>query len=69
MSVVKLLYYREGDQVPVTEWLARMPPDAADVCIARLRLLKDRGHELRRPFADVLADGIHELRAKRRGIN
>jgi hypothetical protein len=28
-----------------------------------------KGFELRRPLADLLRDGIHELRAKRRGIN
>ncbi len=27
------------------------------------------GHELRRPEADYLRDGIHELRAKNLGIN
>ena len=31
---------------------------------ARLGLLADQGHQLRRPAADYLRDGIYELRAK-----
>ena len=69
MPAVTVLYYREGSRVSVVEWLAQLPPDAADVCIARVRLLRDEGCELRRPFADLLRDGIHELRAKRKGVN
>jgi len=33
-------------------------------CLARLELLEASGHELRRPAADFLRDGIYELRAK-----
>ena len=51
------------------EWLAQLPPEAGDVCLAHLRLLQRKGFELRRPLADFLAYGIYELRAKWRGIN
>ena len=33
-------------------------------CRARIELLAQFGHELRRPAADYLRDGIYELRAK-----
>ena len=33
-------------------------------CRARIELLAQLGHELRRPAADYLRDGIYELRAK-----
>lgn len=33
-------------------------------CVARLRQLAQFGHEMRRPAADYLQDGIHELRAR-----
>ncbi len=33
-------------------------------CRARIVLLSQSGHELRRPAADLLRDGIYELRAK-----
>jgi hypothetical protein len=35
----------------------------------RIERLKELGHELRRPEADLLRDGIHELRVNLRGIN
>jgi hypothetical protein len=34
-------------------------------CLQRVLQLAQLGHELRRPLADTLRDGIHELRAKR----
>ena len=37
--------------------------------IVRVERLKTMGHELRRPEADVLRDGIHELRARMGTIN
>jgi phage-related protein len=33
-------------------------------CVARIQQLASTGHELRRPAADYLRDGIYELRAK-----
>jgi phage-related protein len=66
VPAVTVVYYRERGRVPMVEWLAELPPDARD---AHLRLLQREGFELRRPLADLLRDGIHELWAKRRGIN
>jgi hypothetical protein len=40
-------------------------PKAFVQCLAKLRLLRMSGYELRRPAADYLEDGIYELRAKR----
>jgi phage-related protein len=34
-----------------------------------LERLRELGHELRRPEADLLRDGIYELRASRQGVN
>jgi phage-related protein len=34
-----------------------------------LERLRDRGHELRRPEADFLRDGIYELRVSLRGVH
>jgi phage-related protein len=33
-------------------------------CVARIQQLASTGHELRRPAADYLRDGVYELRAK-----
>lgn len=38
-------------------------------CLAKIRLLSEAGHELRRPAADYLRDGIHELRARIGKVN
>ena len=35
----------------------------------RIERLKELGHELRRPEADLLRDGIRELRVNLQGIN
>ncbi len=51
------------------EWLDELPPKAQQKCLARLKRLEDLGHELRRPEADYLRDGIYELRASHQGIH
>jgi phage-related protein len=38
-------------------------------CHARIARLADLGHELRRPEADYLRDGIYELRSTCQGIH
>ena len=38
------------------------PAKVQDKCIVRLERLREMGHELRRPEADFLREGIHELR-------
>jgi len=37
-------------------------------CLVRLQRLSEQGHELRRPEADYLRDGICELRASLQGV-
>jgi phage-related protein len=68
MPATDIAFYAEDDTVPVLDWLEdlyRLDKKAAAECIARVRLLAQFGHELRRPHADILRDGIYELRAKR----
>lgn len=58
-------YKNENDVSPVINWLLELPDPPAPVrvkCDAVLRMLREQGHELRRPTADSLRDGIHELR-------
>jgi phage-related protein len=40
-----------------------------DKCYLRLERLGEMGHELRRPEADFLRDGIYELRVSFRGVH
>lgn len=63
MPRTKVVFYREADgSVPVLEWFDGLPTKAQDKCRVRIQRLAELGHELRRPEADVLRDGIYELR-------
>jgi phage-related protein len=66
----EVVFYQEEDgSVPLLEWLDRLPAKAQAKCLARLKRLEDLGHELRRPEADYLRDGIHELRSTLGGVH
>ena len=65
-----IIFYREADKaVPLLTWLDGLPQKARLGCIARIELLAEFGHRLRRPHAENLGEGIWELRAKVEGIN
>jgi phage-related protein len=67
---VQLLLFKEDDgSVRVLEWLDELPAKIQDKCAARIRRLRDCGHELRRPEADYLRDGIYELRVRYQQVN
>jgi len=69
MPQTTIVFYKEEDgEVPVLDWLRalqRRDRRAYAACIARIQRLAAMGHELRRPEADYLRDGIYELRARR----
>jgi phage-related protein len=64
-----VLFQEKSGTVPFLDWFDCLPDKAKDQCRARLELLRDQGHELRRPAAENLGGGIYELRAKSRGVN
>src|SRR5260370_21851222 len=68
MPRTPVAFYQEAEsEAPVVDWLRelrRSNEKAWANCRARIELLAELGHELRRPAADYLRDGIHELRAK-----
>ena len=64
-----VVFYREGDVVLFRQWLAALPAKVQAKCLAQLRLLRAHGHELRRPLADFLRDGIYELRPTYQGVH
>lgn len=65
-----VVFYRDEDgSVPLLKWLAALPADAVDRCRALIRRLGELGSGMRRPAADTLTEGIHELRMKHHGIN
>jgi hypothetical protein len=65
----EVIYYREGDSVPILDWLKAVPAKAQNKCIAYLAQLESQGHDLRRPTADLLRDGIYELRPSHQGVH
>ena len=70
MPRTKIVLYREDDgTVPLLAWLDSVPDKVRDKCVVRIERLRELGHELRRPEADFLRDGIYELRAALQGIN
>jgi putative component of toxin-antitoxin plasmid stabilization module len=73
MPRTRLLFFRNADgSAPAWEWLKDLRERnhrAYAKCAVRIRRLAELGHELRRPEADFLRDGIYELRAKLGTVN
>ena len=70
MPRTNVIFYQEEDgTVPIVDWLDALPDKAQVKCLAQLRRLEELGHELRRPEADLLRDGIYELRIGLQGLN
>ena len=70
MPNTELIFFQDDDgSVPFLDWFDRRQPRAQDKCRVRLERLQQLGHELRRPEADFLRDGIYELRVGLQGIN
>ncbi|SRR5882724_12395010 len=68
MPTTQVIFFQdEAGRAPVLVWLEDLQKENAKAwvnCRARIVLLTQFGHELRRPAADFLRDGIYELRAK-----
>ena len=61
----KVLFYRDSAGVPEVDWLRELRggrPLAFAKCAGSIRRLMALGYELRRPEADLLRDGVYELR-------
>jgi phage-related protein len=66
----QVVFYREDDgTVPLLDWLDSLPRPVVVKCRVKLDRLKELGHELRRPEADYLRDGIYELRVRVGRVN
>jgi phage-related protein len=73
MPRTQLIFFKDEDgAVPVRDWLRQLQQRnrrAFAKCVVRLRRLAELGHELRRPEADLLRDGVYELRARDGRVN
>jgi phage-related protein len=64
VSAVRVVWYREGQRVPLRTWLDSLEPRARSKCLERMALLESLGHTLRRPLAEHLGGEIYELRLR-----
>jgi len=73
MPQTELIFFQDDDgSVPVRDWLLELQGKSRRAfakCVDKLGLLSEQGHELRRPHADMLRDGIYELRARSGNVN
>ncbi len=73
MPETEVLFYCDANgSAPVLEWLdelRRKDRRAFKKCEAAIGMLATFGHELRRPLADILENGIYELRARFGKVN
>lgn len=71
MAQTEVFFFREpkDNSVPLLEWLDGLPAKVQTKCTERIDRLGELGHELRRPEADFLRDGIYELRARHQSVH
>ena len=71
MAQTEVFFFREpkDDSVPLLGWLEELPMKVQAKCTERIDRLGELGHELRRPEADFLRDGIYELRSSYQGVH
>lgn len=73
MPRTTVLFFKDASgEAPVLAWLRRLNRTdrrGCAKCGARIHRLTALGHELRRPEADSLRDGIHELRVRSGRVN
>ena len=59
-----MIFAAEDGSAPFLAWMDQLSEKVRDKCIVRIERLAELGHELRRPEADFLRDGIHELKVQ-----
>jgi phage-related protein len=71
LAQTEVFFFREpkDNSAPLLEWLDGLPAKVQTKCTERIDRLGELGHELRRPEADFLRDGIYELRARYQSVH
>lgn len=70
MPKTNVVFFKdEKGRVPVLEWLDKLPDKIEAKALVRVEELAQCGHEMRRPHADYLRDGIYELRWRHQSVN
>jgi hypothetical protein len=64
----KVIYYESADgRCPIMDFIESRKKENQAKVLALIKLLQEKGPNLPRPYADLLEDGIHELRIKLSG--
>jgi phage-related protein len=70
MPETEVLIFADNDgSSPLLAWMDDLTAKVRDKCIVRIERLGELGHELRRPEADLLRDGIYELRVRHQNVH
>jgi len=70
MAKTVVVFFRDDDgSAPTLDWLDGLHEKVQNKFIVRITRLVDCGHELRRPEAEYLRDGIYELRVRHMHVN
>lgn len=71
MPQTEVRFYADDDEAsPAVDWMADEIPDKAALKLTeKIERLRAEGHQLRRPHADYLRDGIHELRVRHANVH
>lgn len=70
MPKTNVIFYQDKNgKCPVLDWLSELPKKVQAKADVRIERLAELGYELRRPEADLLRDGIYELRWRFQTVN
>ena len=70
MPEAEVVFFAEDDgAAPALQWLDKQPEKVQNKFIVRIERLCECGHELRRPEAAHLRDGIYEVRVRHLNVN
>lgn len=64
-----VFFENHENSVPVLDWPDGLPRKVQNKCYVRIERLEELGYELRRPEADLLEQGIYELRIRYQTVN
>ena len=62
-----IYYYKQDGSMPVKKYIDNLSIRERAKTLAFIGFLEEKGPNLHRPYADLLEDGIHELRIKLQG--
>ena len=66
MPKINVLFF---DEKEFDKWLYKLPKKVKDKALDSIMRLSELGHEIRRPHADFLRNGVYELRFDNKGVH